>query len=209
VVHLDDEVAHAVTVASDLLTAGWRSVRVVTDHGWLLVPGGLPHVSVPKVVVSERWARSATPEAGAVVNAPSASWHWNPLVNVVTPPAAGSFLPNVAYAHGGLSPQECVVPDLVVTTASGGGRVTIGEVTWQRLSCRVTVDAGDQTVFVQLRKVWRDASTKIGESSRPVSATGLVRIPVSDEHEGQAATVVVIDGEGNVVARAATTVGGD
>jgi hypothetical protein len=212
VVHLEAEVAHAVQVIGELLTAGWRSVRVVTDHGWLLMPGGLPHVAVPKVVVSEKWARSALPEEGAVIEAPQAMvvpWHWNPLVGIATPKGAGSFLPNVAYAHGGLSPQECVVPDLVVTTVSGAGRVTIDELVWHRLSCRVTVSAGGQTAFVQLRKVWRDASTMIGESSRPVGATGLVRIPVSDEHEGQAATVVVIDGEGNVLARAATTVGGD
>ena len=31
-----------------LLEAGWREVRVVTDHGWLLLPGGLPKVDLPE-----------------------------------------------------------------------------------------------------------------------------------------------------------------
>lgn len=30
-----------------LLDAGWRAVRVVTDHGWLLVPAGLPNRACP------------------------------------------------------------------------------------------------------------------------------------------------------------------
>ena len=30
-----------------LLEAGWRQVVVVTDHGWLYVPGGLPKVELP------------------------------------------------------------------------------------------------------------------------------------------------------------------
>ena len=32
-----------------LLDAGWRTVRVVTDHGWLLAPGGLPIVAAQEI----------------------------------------------------------------------------------------------------------------------------------------------------------------
>ena len=32
-----------------LLDAGWREIRVVTDHGWLWLPGGLPKVDFPQV----------------------------------------------------------------------------------------------------------------------------------------------------------------
>ena len=31
-----------------LLEAGWQEVRVVTDHGWLLMPKGLPKAELPK-----------------------------------------------------------------------------------------------------------------------------------------------------------------
>lgn len=38
-----------------LLEAGWREVRVVTDHGWLLLPGSLPKADLPKYLTATRW----------------------------------------------------------------------------------------------------------------------------------------------------------
>ena len=35
-------VAKLAKTVERLLSAGWQRVRVVTDHGWLLLPGGLP-----------------------------------------------------------------------------------------------------------------------------------------------------------------------
>ena len=208
VVHLDDEVDEAARVVAGLLAAGWRRVRVVTDHGWLLVPGSLPYRPLPKAVAADQWARAALPDEGAAPDAPLRAWHWNPLVSVASPPGVSSFRPNVAYAHGGLSPQESVVPELVVTASGGGPRVAIREVTWNRLSCRVTVETGGQSVRVALRTVWRDPASTIGGPSQPVGASGSIRVPVSDEHEGKAVAVVAIDGAGTVVARASTNVGG-
>ena len=40
-----------------LLAAGWQEVRVVTDHGWLLLPGGLPKSDLPKYLTATRWRR--------------------------------------------------------------------------------------------------------------------------------------------------------
>ena len=42
-----------------LLEAGWTSVRIVTDHGWLYLPEGLPKVDLPKHLTLSRWARCA------------------------------------------------------------------------------------------------------------------------------------------------------
>jgi hypothetical protein len=42
-----------------LLEAGWRSVKVVTDHGWLFCPDGLPSAELPKHVTAGKWARCA------------------------------------------------------------------------------------------------------------------------------------------------------
>ena len=38
-----EAIAHRV---QSLRRAGWARVRVVTDHGWLLVPGGLPKATI-------------------------------------------------------------------------------------------------------------------------------------------------------------------
>jgi hypothetical protein len=43
----------------ELIQAGWRRFRIVTDHGWLLLPGGLPKTELPMHQVETRWGRSA------------------------------------------------------------------------------------------------------------------------------------------------------
>jgi len=40
-----------------LLESGWKEVRVVTDHGWLLMPKGLPKSELPKFLTATRWRR--------------------------------------------------------------------------------------------------------------------------------------------------------
>ena len=45
--------------SSRLLEAGWKEVRVVTDHGWLLMPKGLPKSELPKYLTATRWRRCA------------------------------------------------------------------------------------------------------------------------------------------------------
>ena len=47
-----------------LLKAGWKRVRVVTDHGWLLVPGKLDKVHIEKDMTVTAWGR------GTVVDQP-------------------------------------------------------------------------------------------------------------------------------------------
>ena len=56
-----------------LLKAGWRSVRVVTDHGWLHLPGGLPMVTLPKHLTESKWARCAVIAGESRPDAPAAS----------------------------------------------------------------------------------------------------------------------------------------
>ena len=53
-----------------LLVAGWHEVRVVTDHGWLLVPGGLPKAELPKYLTVSRWGRCAVVKTSAHVDLP-------------------------------------------------------------------------------------------------------------------------------------------
>lgn len=40
-----------------LLDAGWGQARMVTDHGWLLVPGGMPKTELAKYLAATRWGR--------------------------------------------------------------------------------------------------------------------------------------------------------
>ena len=97
-----------------LLAAGWQEVRVVTDHGWLLVPGGLPKADLPKYLTATRWGRCAVVKPSATVDYPSFPWFWSDDVRVASPYGIDCFMAGKEYSHGGLSLQECVVPQLAV-----------------------------------------------------------------------------------------------
>ncbi|HCF61137.1 MAG TPA: hypothetical protein DFS52_24460, partial [Myxococcales bacterium] len=59
-----------------------------------------------------------------------------------------------------------------------------------------------------LRANWKQANTSMVFSPKEVGPAGEQSLAVADDsHEGHAATVVVIDGAGNVLDRKATTVG--
>src|SRR5207245_3438246 len=40
-----------------LLASGWQEVRLVTDHGWLLMPNGPPKTELPMFLTETRWGR--------------------------------------------------------------------------------------------------------------------------------------------------------
>ena len=41
-----------------LRRAGWARVQIVTDHGWLLVPGGLPKAVIAASIIETAWSAS-------------------------------------------------------------------------------------------------------------------------------------------------------
>src|SRR6266540_1456790 len=95
-----------------LLEAGWRSVRVVTDHGWLLMPDGFPKQDLPDYLVMSRLARCATIKGHSSVRVPQVPWHWNAAVEIATATGISCFTAGCEYAHGGVSLQECLLEEL-------------------------------------------------------------------------------------------------
>jgi hypothetical protein len=205
---LDTELEMLLDQVTGLMDAGWTRIRLVTDHGWLLVPGGLPSVEVPKHLTATKWSRAATVRGDAKPEVPVYPWYWNPHVRIASPPGVGSFAKNTEYSHGGISPQECIVPELIVERGAGGTTASITAVTWRGMRCRVAVTTNDPSVRVDLRINWRQANTSIAASPKEVGPAGEQSLAVADDsHEGHAAMVVVFDGGGNVLDRQATTVG--
>lgn len=102
-----------------LIGAGWKEIRIVTDHGWLLMPGGLPKINLPKYLTESRWARCASIKEGAKVECPTAPWYWNPDRQVAICPGISCFEKGFEYAHGGASLQECLVPVITVKGKAG------------------------------------------------------------------------------------------
>jgi len=192
-----------------LLERGWRQVVVVTDHGWLLLPGGLPKVDLPEHLTEVRKGRCARLKATSTTSELTLPWRWDP--NVLFAFAAGSacFESGKEYEHGGISPQECITPVLTASRVSAPASVTIAAVTWRGLRCAVSLEGAGVGLQVDLRAKTADPASSLAiGGAKPAGSDGTVSLPVSDDDEGAAAVVVVIDAAGSVVAYTSTTVGG-
>jgi hypothetical protein len=207
---LDEQVERIARRVADLLDAGWSRVRIVTDHGWLLMPGGLPKVEVPKSVVESKWSRAAAVKGSSQVAVPVVGWHWNDTARVATPPGAGAFRANEAYAHGGVSPQECVTPELLVERLGPVESVTISNLRWVGMRCRVTVTGSVSPLSVDLRLVDRDPTSSIvgGPKAYDAKKDEAAMIVADDSLEAKPAVVVVLGDGGIILDRLKTTVGG-
>jgi hypothetical protein len=190
-----------------LFAAGWQEVRVVTDHGWLLLPGGLPKCDLPKYLTETRWGRCAVVKPGADVEFPCADWFWADGVRVASPTGVGCFFAGNVYSHGGQSVQECVVPRITIRAATVTSTARIESVRWTRFRCRIHVVGAATGSTADLRDRPADpGSTLTGAKS--VGTDGTVSLVVTDDgREGSATTAVLLDPSGAVVARRATTVG--
>ena len=205
---IGSEIESIVDRINALLSAGWSKVRVVTDHGWLLLPGGLPKIDLPPYVVETKWARCAAVKGGSTPSVPTYPWYWNPSLQIASPPGIGAFRVNTEYAHGGVSLQECVVPDLIVERGEVVVSATIATVTWRGMRCRVSVNSKASGISADLRFNWKQAPTSIAATVKEIAETGEVSLAVSDDsHEGAAASVVLIDQSGRVLDYRPTTVG--
>lgn len=194
-----------------LLAAGWSTVRVVTDHGWLVLPDALPKEPLPHDLVSTRWGRCAVLKEGNQVDRLTVGWHWNPTVRIALAPGIHVHRKGIGYAHGGLSVQECVVPRLTVRSGDNDHPAPhIESVDWQRLRCRVRVEHPTAGLRIDVRTQANNASTSIAMSAKPVKDNGTASVVVPDPSDlGCAATVVLLSESNTVLHTDPTEVGRD
>ena len=207
---LRDEIGGLVDRIVRLLEVGWNAVRVVTDHGWLSMPGGLPKVELPQHLTVTRGARCAALASGAQPDALIAPWHWDSGVSFAAARGVGAFRRSVEYAHGGLSVQECLIPDLTVraaTRAEVTARITT--TSWRGFRCLVEAAVEGGAVIADLRL--RSAPDQsVANSGKPVETDGSVSLLLADdEYEDSRLVLVLVDDEGRILARRETAVGED
>jgi len=194
-----------------LLKAGWTEVIIVTDHGWLLVPGYLPKVELKAFLVETRWSRCAALKSSTHTDAMMFKWYWNPQVMMASPPGAGSFRASIEYSHGGVSLQEMVTPVIRVKTArQAGGAVRLLEAKWTGARCRVAVSGIFAGVRVDLRTRQSDPSTSLlaDMQAREVTSDGKVTIFLENDADiGKHANIVLLDASGVVIDSLPTTLG--
>ena len=139
--HLDDL---AKTIRR-LLNAGWKQVWVVTDHGWLLLPGGLPKAELPAKLTETKWGRCAVlKDASGDQDFLVMSWSFDPAVRVALAPGISAFSSGREYDHGGLSLQESVVPFMrVQRNGPVAGQPRLLSVSWNTRKTICSVVATD------------------------------------------------------------------
>ena len=192
-----------------LLQHGWQKVLVITDHGWLLMPGDLPKVELPEHLTEIRKGRCARLKEGSQTDQLILSWHWNPAVRIAVAPGIHCYEAGKEYEHGGLSPQECVVPILTAIGRAPGATVSISEMRWRRLRCNVRIEGSATGAHVDIRTRGGDPSTTLTAGGKEIGAEGEAFLLVEDaDHEGVAALVVIIGPDGAVLTQKSTIVGG-
>lgn len=208
---VETEVRDLVSRIGALLRAGWTEVIVVTDHGWLLLPGGLPKVELKSFLAEHRWGRCAALKPDAQINAPAFKWHWNPAVTIASPPGAGCFRASMEYSHGGVSLQEMVTPVLRVTAARPtGGSARILEAKWTGAKCRVSVGGDCAGVRVDVRTSQSDPDTSLlaDKQARETTPDGKVTIFLENDSDiGKVAMIVLLDASGQAINALTTKLG--
>ncbi len=209
--HLEEEVGRIAGRIRELLDAGWQQVDVVTDHGWLLMPGGMEKVELPPAATEVKKGRCARLKEGAVVGTPTVPWFWDQDIRIALAPGVTCFEANKEYEHGGVSPQECIVPRLTVTAgttpaATGGAEIT--KVKWLGLLCRIELAGVGTGVVADLRALPADPNTSIAEEAKETAGAGRVSLVVPDEeHEGERAHLVLVGPHGQILAQRDVVVG--
>lgn len=197
-----------------LLAAGWRHVVVVTDHGFLLPAGPALKVALPLAVTegdAARKPRVARLKAGVVrPDFPIIPWTWDKSIDMISAPGAAAFEAGTYYEHGGLSPQECVIPRIDVSARSGISEpARIVGIRWTGQRCRIDFEPAEADVVAEVRLSPGDPSSTVG-GPKPPSEAGEIKVLVDEEQaaNGTAAYVVLIGPDSAVVAQRQTLVGG-
>ena len=193
-----------------LLGVGWQSVHIVTDHGWLLMPGGLPKIELPSELTQVKWGRCASIKPGASTNERQFPWYWNPNQHFALADGVSCYRNGKEYDHGGLSLQECLTLELIVSSAStsaSGTEIDI-KMDWKGLRCKVVVNGGLPGLSIDIRQQPGNSSSSLVEGGKPLPEKQEVSLVVENEDlEGTKATIVVLDAKGNLVAQLDTIIG--
>lgn len=204
---LFDQVQEALNVAFE---RGVKRIKIVTDHGWLLLPGGLPKTPLHAGLAETRWGRCALIKEGVSTNLLHLPWRWNPSIFIAYAPGISFFKANEEYAHGGISIHECLVPSLVVEHPNmQHTSAEIKVVKWVNLKCTINTADVPDGYQVDIRTKYNDLKSSIVLSKNKSLQGNTVTLMVDDAADHQAATIVLMDENEIILDKKPTTVGGD
>lgn len=207
---IDTLLDEVVERAEELIAAGWRKIRIVTDHGWILTPRPMAKVDLPKHLTETRWGRCAVIKDSVDSGYQQVGWHWNSAVSIAMAPGVCSFKAGQNYDHGGLSLQECMTPVIQIrntkaVTAVSAVTATLSDIRWLGLTCKIQAETTADGVLAVLRTHPADPDSEI--TKRKPLKDGKCSLLVDDQFEGSSAVLVLLDDQGSVLAKKPTLVG--
>jgi len=186
---------------------GIRKIKIVTDHGWLMLPGGLPKTELPGYHTETRWGRCALIKEGRKSELLHLPWRWNKNVLIAYAPGITFFKKNEEYAHGGISMQECCIPVITIENGKQPLRKVSVAAKWTHLKCTLEITGADSACKVMIRTKHNDGASVIS-TVKNVSSEGKVTLFVEEaECEGLAAFVVITETDGTVIFKQQTIIG--
>lgn len=195
----------------ELLSSGWKTVHVVTDHGWLLMPGGLPKSDLPKVLTENKWGRCAAIKPGASTDEPMFPWYWNPNLHFALADGVSCYKKGLEYTHGGLSLQECLTLELIVSAGKpkSSDQIEITDVVWKGLRCTVGVEGKFSGLSLDIRTQPGNPSSSVVLTVKPFKDNETASVVVVNEDmSGSEATIVLLGPEAEPVRQVPTIIGG-
>jgi len=196
---------------SSLIDAGWEDIRIVTDHGWLLLPGGLPKVDLPTFLAENKWGRCAVLKEGAITDEHLYPWYWNPDIHFALADGISCYRKGLEYSHGGLSLQECLTLHLVVKPGTQVTRrsIEVDKIIWKGLRCNVIVEGEYGGLSLDVRSHPGDPSSSLVSKVKELREDGTASVVVEDtDLEGSEAFVVLLDENGELTDQVKTVIGG-
>lgn len=210
--HLDTILNEIEEKIYQLLNNGWSKIRIVTDHGWLLMPGGLPKLDLPSSLAENKWGRFAVIKEGARTQEDLYPWYWNPNYYFALANGISCYKSGQEYTHGGLSIQECLTPQITITkksTITKNKDIEFTDIVWRGLRCNVAVIGEYTELTLDIRLRAGNSSTSVGLSTKKFNANGVASVVIEDEDlEGRQAFIVLVNESGQLIAQTSTIIGG-
>jgi hypothetical protein len=114
------------------------------------------------------------------------------------------------YDHGGLSPQECVIPTITISTSNvSQSTVSIQELNWIGFRLKGIVEGAAQTLTADIRTKANDPDSSVIGGAKEIKEGGSLSLIVKEDRwEGTAAFLVILNPSGEVISKDSVTIGG-
>lgn len=206
--NLDDLLQGVEERIEELIRAGWKQIEVVTDHGFLALPGGLPTTKLASNLSENTWGRCAALKTGAHNEEAHYSWFWNPAHSFAFPGGVNCYGRSREYAHGGLSLQECLTERFTIKPSSPeGNRVKVSNSVWRGMRLTVAIEGSGEGLHLDVRLHAGDATSSIAMQAKAFK-DGKASVVIEDDSlMDSKAYALILEENGELLAQFETRIG--